>query len=85
MQFQLIINKTRLVIYATLCGAALVGCVVVLMFAGLGCGVPETTAFPGWDERVMCCVLGGDEDEASGADTRRVVVLAERLRLVFAE
>jgi hypothetical protein len=80
MQGQLIINKTRLVIYATMCRAALVACVIVLMFAALGCSVPETTAFPGWDERVMCCVPGEDEDEASGADTGRVVVLAERLR-----
>lgn len=81
MQFELIVDKTRLVIYATLCGTALVACLIVLMVVAVGYGVPERTAFPGWDERVMCRVSGEEEDEVLGADTAGVVVLAERLRV----
>jgi hypothetical protein len=85
MRFQLIIDKTRLIVYASLCGVALAASVAGLVLSVCVSGIPETTAFPGWDERAKCRIPGEDEEGISGADTGKVVALAERLRVSFVE
>jgi hypothetical protein len=48
--------------------------------------VPELTAFPGWDERVKCTVLGedgADEEEGAEVDTAKVVAIAEKSHVLL--
>jgi uncharacterized integral membrane protein len=81
MQFQLVVDRPRLVVYASLCATALLACVAGLALGTFGFGVPETTAFPGWDEQVRCRIARLEEVESQKADTGAVIRLAERLRV----
>jgi hypothetical protein len=81
MQWQPVVDRPRLIVYASLCAAALVACVGGLVLSTFGLGIPKTTAFPSWDERVRCRIPGVDEGESQTADTGRVITLAERLRV----
>jgi hypothetical protein len=85
MQFQLIVDRPRLIVYTSLCAAALIACMAGLVLSTFGFGIPETTAFPGWDERVLCTISGMDEGESQSADTGKVIALAERQRVYIVE
>jgi hypothetical protein len=61
-------------VYASLCGSAILLCMIALVFAAVVWHVSELTSFPRWDERVKCTVPGGYGDE-EGADVDTVVLL----------
>jgi hypothetical protein len=84
MRFQLIMDKSRLTTYATLCGTAILLCVVGLVFSFIVGHIPEGTAFPGWDERVKCVVHREDGgDESAGNGTGKFVAIAERSKVLL--
>jgi hypothetical protein len=83
MRYQLVMNKTWLILYLAICVVALILCIAGLILSFLGNGIPQTTSYQGWDEQTRCIVLHEDQDTLPKADTKQLITFSERTRTVF--
>ena len=82
LKYQIVINRLTLVVYVGLCGFALLLCLMALSWgccAPSASKVPQTTAFPAWDERVKCRIKNAGEEAGAELDEDVSAMVGGRL------
>jgi hypothetical protein len=82
LKYQIVVGRLTLVVYVGLCGFALLLCLMALSWgccAPSASKVPQTTAFPAWDERVKCRIKYADEEAGAVLDEDVSEMVGRRL------